>query len=277
MLKKLPKLLLLAPLLAAGMSAWAGGQPGEVVEEAPAMTVAEGRFNEAPMLTELVAKGELPPVDDRVPLNPYVVEIIDSIGKYGGELRVFATGPGDWGDLHNIMQWDGLLRIPRNGLGVEGELAESYEINEEKTIITITLREGLKWSDGYPLTSEDIRYMYDDIVNYVTKDGVKGTVRNWGSLPQFKEMGVVDEQTIHMITWTGLGTGVLEMGGWQGSRIQCFQASHYLKPYHIRYNPDANKLAAEEGYDRWQDAHRSHYFWGMSRRTSTPPRSARGS
>jgi peptide/nickel transport system substrate-binding protein len=266
--KRLPLLLIM--LMAAGF-AWGGGQQGVEVE-GPGMEMVETRFNEAPVLAALVAAGDLPPVDDRVPENPYVVEIIDSIGKYGGELNVFATGPGDWGDLHNIMQWDGLLRIPRNGVGVEPELAESFEINDDATVTTIPLRKGLKWSDGHPLTSEDIRFMYDDIVNYVTATGEKGTVRNWGSLPQFKEMGVVDEQTIHMITWTGLGTGVLEMGGWQGTRIQCFQASHYLKPYHIRYNPDANKLAAEEGYDRWQDAMRSHYFWGDVQKDFNTPK-----
>ncbi len=40
-------------------------------EEAPA--AATGRYSEAPMLAERVAAGELPPVEDRLPLEPKLV------------------------------------------------------------------------------------------------------------------------------------------------------------------------------------------------------------
>ena len=55
---------------------------------------------EAPMLAERVASGELPPVEARLPKNPYVVgpgslylekDIDLEIGKYGGTLRL--AGP----------------------------------------------------------------------------------------------------------------------------------------------------------------------------------------
>ena len=41
-------------------------------------------FNEAPMLKELVDAGELPPVEERLPEEPLVVEPIEAIGQYGG-------------------------------------------------------------------------------------------------------------------------------------------------------------------------------------------------
>jgi peptide/nickel transport system substrate-binding protein len=164
--------------------------------------------------------------------------------------------------MYAKMWWDGLYEFPLDGVGLAPGIAAGYEIDDAKMVMTVYLRPGLKWSDGHEFTTDDIRFMYDDIVNYVTKDGVARTVRNWGSLPQFKEMGVIDDYTIRMGTYNGVGTGPLEMAGWQGSRAQCFQPAHYLKQFHIKYNPDAEKIAARDGYDTWQDSIRTHYFWG---------------
>lgn len=44
-------------------------------------------YREAPMLATKVAAGELPPVEERLPKNPLVLEPIEGIGKYGGTLR----------------------------------------------------------------------------------------------------------------------------------------------------------------------------------------------
>src|ERR1700754_81970 len=53
------------------------------------------KFNEAPMLAELVKAGKLPPVDQRVPAEPLVWQPLDQIGKYGGTWRRAFTGPAD--------------------------------------------------------------------------------------------------------------------------------------------------------------------------------------
>jgi peptide/nickel transport system substrate-binding protein len=54
-----------------------------------------------------------------------------------------------------------------NENGITGELepglAESWEISEDGQTITITLREGLKWSDGEPLTADDVTFSYNDV------------------------------------------------------------------------------------------------------------------
>ncbi|NEQ87941.1 MAG: ABC transporter substrate-binding protein, partial [Moorea sp. SIO2I5] len=51
--------------------------------------------------------------------------------------------------------------------GVTGEiipgLAESWQISEDKLKIVFTLREGLKWSDGEPLTTDDVVFTYNEI------------------------------------------------------------------------------------------------------------------
>ena len=51
--------------------------------------------------------------------------------------------------------------------GITGELqpalAESWAISEDRQRITFTLRDGLKWSDGKPLTVDDVMFTYKDI------------------------------------------------------------------------------------------------------------------
>jgi peptide/nickel transport system substrate-binding protein len=52
--------------------------------------------------------------------------------------------------------------------GVTGELepglAESWEISPDQRTITYKLREGLKWSDGVPMTVDDVVYYYNNIL-----------------------------------------------------------------------------------------------------------------
>jgi peptide/nickel transport system substrate-binding protein len=46
---------------------------------------------------------------------------------------------------------------------VEPALAKSWSISEDKLRITFTLREGLKWSDGEPLTADDVVFSFNQI------------------------------------------------------------------------------------------------------------------
>jgi len=59
--------------------------------------------------------------------------------------------------------YEGLLS--ENGLTaqLEPELAQSWEISEDQLQITFTLREALKWSDGQPLTADDVVFSFQDI------------------------------------------------------------------------------------------------------------------
>jgi peptide/nickel transport system substrate-binding protein len=61
------------------------------------------------------------------------------------------------------LTFKGLTTI--NGKGeIEPELAESWTISPDKKSIVFNLRQGLKWSDGKPLTADDVIFTYNDIV-----------------------------------------------------------------------------------------------------------------
>ena len=51
-----------------------------------------------------------------------------------------------------------------NGDGVLLDLAESYEFNDAGDVLTFHLHDGVKWHDGEPLTSEDVKWTYDTML-----------------------------------------------------------------------------------------------------------------
>ena len=60
-------------------------------------------------------------------------------------------------EVWNI-QYAGLTRPSQNDLSPEPDLAESWEIVEDGRVVTYTLRDGLRWSDGEPLTADDVAW-----------------------------------------------------------------------------------------------------------------------
>ncbi len=71
------------------------------------------------------------------------------------------------------------------------ELAQSWEISSDKKTITFTMKEGLKWSDGEPLTVDDVVFTYNDIymnekIPNDIKDGLK--IGKKRSLPTVKKI-----------------------------------------------------------------------------------------
>ena len=44
-------------------------------------------------------------------------------------------------------------------------MAESHTIDETNTVYTFTLRDGIKWSDGEPLTAHDFEYSWKRVLD----------------------------------------------------------------------------------------------------------------
>ncbi len=106
---------------------------------------------EAPSLSARVERGELPPVEERLPEKPFVVETFDHIGQYGGTWNRLATGRNDlFAGLQRLAQemWF-MLDYKMNRMNVVIEDYES-DISSSESFFRVHLRKGLKWSDGQP-------------------------------------------------------------------------------------------------------------------------------
>ena len=128
---------------------------------------AETAYTEAPYWA---GKG-LPAVAERMPVEP-MVEDADylTIGTYGGELKRSADS-GNWNAGKPIEE--GLFRFKTDG-SVEPNVAKGFDVNEDATVYTIYLREGMKCSDGEPFTAEDCVWFFNDVcLNKVDSKGVR--------------------------------------------------------------------------------------------------------
>ncbi len=120
---------------------------------------------EAPVLAALVKEGKLPPVEDRLPVKSDIMiePVYEELGKYGGDLKLLSKGIKDKWTMEKWTE-EALFRFTVDGSGVEPNVAKGYDVNEDATEYTIYLREGMKWSDGQPFTSDDVIFYWEDML-----------------------------------------------------------------------------------------------------------------
>src|SRR5690606_38370217 len=118
---------------------------------------------EAPQLAKMVKAGELPPVEERLPENPLVIEPTESIGVYGGEWYTNIPEIEAY-DAYGKVGYDNLVRWDPQWTEVIPNLAESWDVNDDGTEFTFHLRRGTKWSDGELFTADDIVFAYNDVL-----------------------------------------------------------------------------------------------------------------
>ncbi|MGC9522336.1 MAG: ABC transporter substrate-binding protein [Anaerolineae bacterium] len=73
-------------------------------------------------------------------------------------------------------------------------LAESYEYNDDATECTVFLRKGAMWSDGEPLTAEDIAFTYNTLIERAPDYDMSAEIKN-----NVQEAQVIDDTTVKFI------------------------------------------------------------------------------
>ena len=207
------------------------------------------KYNEAPMLAAMVAAGDLPPVDERLPSNPLVVEPFDSIGTYGGTVRMM-----DVSDRMSIglrVRHTGLFRYNQTASQFEPDLAASHAWSNNNRTLTLKLRDGLRWSDGEPFTTADLMFKWEhEIINEEIHP--RGIDPFWTLGGERATWEPLDDTTLR-ITWAAPNPVAMDRFGrthFSGDN-SLFLPAHYLKQFHADFNDDAAALAAELGFEDW--------------------------
>ena len=238
-----PKMEAMAP---SGEYDWAPGW----LDPPTASQLGIKSFSEAPELKSMVSKGMLPPVEDRLPDDPVVLEPLREVGKYGGSLRVARMGPSDWGDLHRGTKAL-LFRADPSASGVVPYLGKGFEVSSDNKTLTIYLREGVKWSDGAPFTSYDFTWNWENRVHDTDVSSWNGGFAAGGKSAKVTAIG---DYTVKMTFAEPVPslrmTRLLNWYSVKNPDLWC--PAEFAKQYHIKFNPDAGKLAKDEGYENWQ-------------------------
>jgi peptide/nickel transport system substrate-binding protein len=206
-------------------------------QEAPVETTAPASaYSQSPMLDDM----DLPPVEERLPDNPLVIEPYDEIGQYGGTL-VRATAAFDEQDgIFNldINPLAGFFSQPALGeIGIQQNVAESWEWNDEGTELIINLREGIRWSDGEPFTADDVLFFFEDVL--ADEDAIYpwhwiGTYFDAdGNLP------IPEKLSDYSVKFTyGENSFIFEAK--YASNFLCALPKHHLSQWHPKYNSDSD-------------------------------------
>ncbi len=207
-------------------------------------------FGEAPALAKLVEEGKLPPIEERLPDEPAVVEPVEEIGEYGGTWRRAAVSPTDT-MIHVRLGYEPLVRWARDGKTIIPNLCTSWEVEEDGKVYTFHLRKGVKWSDGEPYTADDIVFWYEDIL---LNEDLTPSFPAWLA-PKGEPVKVekVDDYTVKFIFASPYSLFLEYLAGPDTGPHIFNYPKHYLKQFHPEYTRDEEltALTKEAGFDFW--------------------------
>ncbi|MBI5668511.1 MAG: ABC transporter substrate-binding protein [Chloroflexi bacterium] len=223
-------------------------------------------FSEAPMLAEQVSAGTLPPVAERLPKEPLVDNPFESVGKYGGRLTLGQVSAGIGYPASNFTTFESLFSLARDGATIVPNIAKGWEFNEDGTSFTIFLREGHRWSDGDPFDADDIMFFWNDIIlNTDITPNVPSRFSPGGEPMQVEK---VDQYTVRFtfaVPYYAILPNLASVV-FTGCQGDIFEAEHFMKQFHIKYNDKAEEDAKAAGFETWvQLFNAKRYYWWASR------------
>jgi peptide/nickel transport system substrate-binding protein len=244
-----------APAATQPAAAAASGRLPEVITDPSKMPK---QFKEAPILAEQVRAGGLPPVEQRLPKEPLVLQPTDEIGRYGGNWRMAFTGPADKQNMerHNhdhLIYWDAKVET------IVPHIARGWESQDGGKTIVFKLREGMKWSDGQPFTADDIMFWYEDL--YLNEDlnpskaafmavgGKQGTVEKIDAYNVAFKFDQPYYMLLDQVASLAVAGHMTE--GWRAMGL--WAPKHYMQRFHPKY-ADRTQLDAQAraaGFDNW--------------------------
>ncbi|MCD6290092.1 MAG: ABC transporter substrate-binding protein, partial [Anaerolineae bacterium] len=241
----------------------AEAKPTPTPAPAKAPAAPPSKYNEAPMLAELVKQGKLPPVDERLPEEPCVFPLAkgQTIGKHGGTIRRGFKGVSDrWGPTK--MQDHGLVWFKADLSAMWPRIAKSWDINEDATEWTFHLRKGMKWSDGHPFDSDSFKYWYEYVLKNETLTPAPPGTWSTGSPKVLMEMEFPDKYTVKFKF-----AHPNPMFVWKIGRAAPYAPGHYMKQFHIDLTDDKEALKAkvkEAGFETWDQYYTDRDWWYMN-------------
>jgi len=137
-----------------------------------------------------------------------------------------------------------------------GILADSWEISDDKKTFTFHLHPGAKWSDGKPVTAEDVQFFYD-----VMMDTKNMTSLFRVDLQRFERPEIIDDKTVRIIAkevhwsnfWTAAGMVAFPKHIWKDVDFnkQNFEFPVVSGPYRIKEVKTNRYIILERREDWW--------------------------
>lgn len=204
---------------------------------------------QAPALEEMVAAGTLPPLEERLPAEPMIVTPLESAGRYGGTWR-FGDARGADEAYLNFVAYEGITTLTPGGEVIPNIVA-AIDVNDDATAYTLTLREGMRWSDGAPLTADDFMFWHDSVL---TDTRLTPTAPDW--IAAGGEVGTFTSDGDFSVTITfNQPNALFQLQAARWNAVDVPMPAHYLRDFHVDHaDPSALEAAiAEAGLSTWTE------------------------
>ena len=137
-------------------------------------------------------------------LEPLLVSsiLIPEVGTPGGELKLGTNNPP--GTFHPFINFGTVPQIAHASLletnpvtlEIESAMASSFTISSDRSQVTLTIRPGIRWSDGELVDANDVLFTFNDVL---TNADLVTALNNAGAggiaLPNF-ELVALDDHTV---------------------------------------------------------------------------------
>ncbi len=210
---------------------------------------------DGPLIETETLQGDYPPIAERVPEEPLIVDLAArgrTPGKHGGTMAMFVSRSKDvrymavWGYARLVGYNEKYELVP--------DILRDVEISDDGRAVTFRLRKGHRWSNGDPFTTEDFRYWWEDVALNkelsptgppveMLVDGIPAVVT------------VIDEVTIRY-EWQAPNPLFLPALA-QARPVYVYRPAKFMKRYHADY-ADPAKLAErveKSGKNTWAALH----------------------
>ncbi len=201
-----------------------------------------------------VERGDMPPVTERIPEEPLIVDLESkgrSFGAQGGTLRTLVSRSKDIRQM-SVYGYARLVGYAPD-YTLQPDILRDVTVAEGR-IFTLHLRKGHRWSDGTPFTSDDFRYWWESIVlneeitptgppDFMYVGGKRGRVR-------FPDAATV------VFEWDDPNPNFLALLA-QATPPFIYRPAHYLKQFHAAF-ADPEPLAeavSEARVNSWAALH----------------------
>lgn len=183
-----------------------------------------------------------------------MVKPVEKVGVYGGSLRRGLRGSADHNGILRMVGNQGLVRWNSEFTEVLPNVAEKWEVSPDARVFTMTLRKGMKWSDGKPFTADDVVFAVEDGAKNTELYKSPPTQLSIGGKPVLCEK--VDD---HVVRFTFAGPYALfleQMATPLGQHPTLFP-KHYCSQFHPKYNAKVGELAKAANLSDWGALFRS--------------------
>lgn len=128
------------------------------------------------------------PTEEPIPEGGFIIE---SSFADASQLNPILSADSASSDVNSKL-YLGLVTLDEETGEIIGQIADSWDVSEDGLTYTFHLRDDIVWSDGEPLTAEDVKFTYDAIASDLVETPRKSNIE------LVESMEVVDDHTLQV-------------------------------------------------------------------------------